>query len=244
MNSIHILASAPPWQEVTGVQPQPSAWIVLVTAVVGFAAVIMRNVWPIVRSVVTIAHEGGHALVALLVGRRLEGIRLHSDTSGVTISRGKPDGPGVVATSMAGYTAAPLLGLGFAALLAHGRITLLLWISVVVLAALLIKVRNAFGVVSILSTGATVFLVSWSTPASVQAAFAYAATWFLLFGGVRPIFELQRKRRKGLAADSDADQLAKLTRIPGLLWVFLFAVIALGSVVLGAMWLVPNSPLS
>ena len=37
---------------------------------------------------VTIAHEGGHAVAALLTGRRLRGIRLHSDTSGLTLSAG------------------------------------------------------------------------------------------------------------------------------------------------------------
>ena len=41
-----------------------------------------HGVWRVSRNAITIAHEGGHGLIALLTGRRLDGIRLHSDTSG------------------------------------------------------------------------------------------------------------------------------------------------------------------
>lgn len=43
--------------------------------------------WRLVRILTTVVHEAGHAVVAMLVGRRLQGIRLHSDTSGLTVSR-------------------------------------------------------------------------------------------------------------------------------------------------------------
>src|SRR5699024_12319039 len=64
----------------------------------------------------TITHEGGHALVALLTGRRLTGIRLNRDTSGVTLSRGRPRGAGIVVTLLAGYPAPALTGLAAALL--------------------------------------------------------------------------------------------------------------------------------
>ena len=41
---------------------------------------------------VTITHEGAHGVAAFVTGRRLQGIRLHSDTSGLTISSGRPSG--------------------------------------------------------------------------------------------------------------------------------------------------------
>lgn len=115
------------WHRLTGSQPDPSRWLVGATALLALAAVLTRRVWRIVRNAVTIAHEGGHGLVALLSGRRLDGIRLHSDTSGLTVSRGRPTGPGMVLTAAAGYTAPPLLGLAGAGLLATGHITALLW---------------------------------------------------------------------------------------------------------------------
>jgi hypothetical protein len=95
-------------------------------------------------------------------------------------------------------------------------------------------------VLSLVATGAAVLGVTWYATSQVQAAFGYFAVWFLLFGGVRPVFELQWQRGRGRAPQSDADQLAKLTGVPGLAWVFLFGVIALGGAILGAHWLVPN----
>ena len=59
--------------------------VALTAGLVALVAVANRRIWRISRNVVTIAHEGGHAMIALLTGRRLDGIRLHSDTSGVTV---------------------------------------------------------------------------------------------------------------------------------------------------------------
>ena len=59
-----------------------TAAVVVGTAALALVVVAVRPVWRVARHGVTIAHEGGHALVAVLVGRRLSGIRLHSDTSG------------------------------------------------------------------------------------------------------------------------------------------------------------------
>ncbi|MEN3305841.1 MAG: hypothetical protein V7603_2043 [Micromonosporaceae bacterium] len=218
------------WHRAIDAQPQPPRLLVLVAAVLALAVVVPRSPWRLARNVITIAHEGGHALVALLSGRRLQSIRLHSDTSGLTVSRGRPSGVGMVATLAAGYVTPSLLGLAGAALLAVGRIRIMLWVAIVLLLAVLLMTRNIYGILSVLVTGAVVFLVSWYGSAQVQAAFAYLGVWFLLLGGVRPLFEVQRQRRRGMARDSDADQLAGLTRVPGLLWVGLFLVIAVGAV--------------
>lgn len=87
------------WSRVFGTQPDPSLWLVIATAVLALGAVVPRTAWRLARNAVTIAHEGGHGLIALLTGRRLDGIRLHSDTSGLTVSRGKPTGLGMVLTA-------------------------------------------------------------------------------------------------------------------------------------------------
>ncbi|MFI1568109.1 M50 family metallopeptidase [Streptomyces sp. NPDC020490] len=225
------------WDEVFGVQPDPDLWVVIATLVAALAVTVPPGLWRVSRNAITIAHEGGHGLVALLTGRTLTGIRLHSDTSGLTVSRGKPDGLGMILTAAAGYTAPPLLGLGGAALLAAGRITLLLWLATALLLAMLVMIRNAYGVLTVVLTGGTFLLVSWLAGAQVQAAFAYAVVWFLLAGGVRPAFELQAKRRRSGAGDSDADQLSRLTNVPAGLWLFLFHAVSLCSLIGGGRWL-------
>jgi len=225
------------WDRLTGTQTDPPRWLIGATAAVALAAVLSGGVWRVVRNAVTIAHEGGHGLVALLTGRRLDGIRLHSDTSGLTVSRGKPRGPGMVLTAAAGYTAPPLLGLAGAALLAAGHITALLWGATALLLVMLVMIRNAYGALTVVLTGALFLLVSWLTKAQVQAAFAYLVVWFLLAGGARPVAELQRSRRRDRGGSSDADQLGRLTSTPAVLWLFFFYVVAVCSLIGGGRWL-------
>ncbi|MFH9615641.1 M50 family metallopeptidase [Streptomyces pratensis] len=225
------------WDRVFGTQSAPEQWLVVVTATVALTAVVPNLIWRLSRNAITLAHEGGHGLVALLTGRQLSGIRLHSDTSGLTVSRGKPTGIGMILTAAAGYTAPPLLGLGGAWLLTNGRITLFLWLATALLAVMLVMIRNLYGALTVILTGTTFLLVSWLTSADVQSAFAYTAVWFLLLGGVRPAFELQSKRRHGGAPDSDADQLARLTHAPAAMWLFLFHAVSLCSLIGGGRWL-------
>ncbi|KAB1147572.1 M50 family metallopeptidase [Streptomyces luteolifulvus] len=225
------------WDEIFGSQPDPDLWVVIGTLVAALVLVVPHNVWRLSRNAITIAHEGGHGLIALLTGRQLTGIRLHSDTSGLTVSRGKPYGLGMILTAASGYTAPPLLGLGGAALLAAGHITALLWLATALLMAMLVMIRNAYGAVTVILTGGTFVLVSWLAGPQVQAAFAYAVVWFLLLGGVRPAFELQAKRARGGAGDSDADQLSRLTHVPAGLWLFLFHAVSLCSLIGGGRWL-------
>lgn len=209
----------------------------LVTGVAALVVVTFSELWRPARNVITIVHEAGHALVAVLVGRRLSGIRLHSDTSGLTLTKGKPYGPGMVSTALAGYVAPSLLGLAFAGLVGVEQTAAVLVVCALLLLGVLVMVRNVYGVFSVLLTGAVLFAVAWWTPPGVQAAFAHLITWFLLLGGVRPVGELQSKRRRGRARDSDADQLARLTGAPGWLWIAMFFFVNLGSLILAGAWL-------
>jgi hypothetical protein len=246
------------WDRLTAAQSAPPGWVVAVSAVVALLVVASPRLWRRARIAITIAHESGHAAASLLSGRRLEGIRLHADTSGETRSRGRRSGPGIVITALAGYLTPPLLGAGAAALLATRHVTLLLALLVLLLAVTLVLVRNWYGVLAVLLTGGALFAVSWLAGPSLRAAFAYAVAWFLLFGGVRPVAELARTRRRAVrwppgqrlassrpggavpgAGASDADQLSWLTGVPAGVWVTLFGLFALIALVLGARLLIP-----
>jgi hypothetical protein len=204
------------------------------TGVGALLAVAIDAVWRWARNLVTIVHEGGHAVTAVLTGRRLTGIRLHSDTSGLTLSTGRPSGPGMVATAAAGYLAPSLVGLAGVVLLAFDQVTVMLWAAAAFLLAMLVMVRNAYGVLTLLVTGAVVVGVSLRAPADVQAGFGYAATWFLLLAAVRPVWELARERRR--TRRTDADQLARLTRVPGAAWVGFFGLATVAALAAGG-WL-------
>lgn len=223
-----------------GTQPPASRGEIVGAA---FLALLLMapQAWPRTRHLVTIAHEGAHAVVALLSGRSLAGIRLHSDTSGLTLSRGRPTGPGMVMTSAAGYLGPGLMGLGAAYLLHIGHAVGVLWLALVLLAALLLQIRNFYGLYAVLVVGVGVFVFSWWADPPVQVFVAHVGTWFVLLAAPRAVLELQGHRRRGSARTSDADMLARLTKLPGIVWVGLFLGVNLAALVVGAGWLLAAS---
>jgi hypothetical protein len=141
-------------------------------------------------------------------------------------------------TTAAGYVGPAVLGLAAAALLADHRAVGLLWVLLILLALLLVQVRNWFGLWSILVSAAVVFAVSWWLQPQAQSAFAYSLTWFLLLAAPRPVLELQTQRRRAGATSSDADQLARLTKEPAIVWIGFFLAVTVGALALGARWMV------
>ncbi|GAA3632345.1 M50 family metallopeptidase [Microlunatus ginsengisoli] len=228
------------WDCATSRQPAPSPATILLCALIALLLVALPTTWRAVRMLVTITHEGAHGVVALLTGRRLHGIRLNADTSGLTVSSGPPRGPGMVATLAAGYLGPAIVGLGATALLLAGYALGVLWALVLLLALLLVQIRNLYGLAVVVGSALVLVGLSWYMPASAQSTLAYVLTWVLLIAAPKPVLELARQRRRGTLRSSDADQLARLTRVPASGWIGLFLVANLAGLVLAAVWLLPG----
>jgi hypothetical protein len=104
------------------------------------------------RNAVTVVHEMGHVGAALLSGRRVQGLGLHTDISGLAITRGSPRGTGMLLTTLAGYPAPGVVGAGsvWAATPGHTGAALMLLLAVLVIALLL--VRNLWGLLIVLGS--------------------------------------------------------------------------------------------
>lgn len=228
------------WGRILSTQP-PLTWQVsLVLGVVALLVTWSPIGYAVVRHLVTLVHEAGHAVVAALVGRRLSGIRLHSDTSGLTVSRGRPDGPGMVAMLAAGYPAPALVGLGGALVLGQGYAAALLWGLVLLCACLLLLVRNLYGLWVVLVTGVLVGGLSWVATPEVLSGAAYLVVWALLLAAPRSVVELQRQRWRRRERTSDPDLLARVTGVPATLWVGLFWLVCAAALAVGAWQLLPG----
>ncbi|MFC7401583.1 M50 family metallopeptidase [Citricoccus sp. GCM10030269] len=247
------------WERVTVAQaPLDWRWAL---AMAGVALVLAWSPagYRLVRHLVTLVHEAGHALIAVLAGRRLRGIRLHSDTSGVTLSRGKPRGPGMVLTLAAGYPAPAVVGLAGAWLLGAGYAAGWLWLLVLTCALMLLLIRNLYGLWVVLATGVAVAALSWMAAPVVLQCAAHLAVWSLLLAAPRSVVELQRQRRRILrryggprgdrsgwggrsgrssvpGMDSDVDQLGRLTGVPAVVWTGLFWLLCVGCLA-GSGWI-------
>ena len=220
------------WGSVTAAAPPPSYAVVVASALVALTLIAWAPAWRVARAGITVAHEGSHAVAALLAGRSLHGVRLHRDTSGVTVSRGPARGLGAILTFAAGYPGPAVLGLLGAWVLSRGYAAALLWGVLVVLALMTVQIRNWYGLLTIAGCALPVVAITWWSAPEVQTAFADALVWFLLLGAPRTVLDLWRGRRT--AAGSDADQLAALTHLPAAVWTVLFALVSLATAVLGA----------
>ena len=222
------------WRRALATQPLPSPWGSELLAVAALAAVVFA--WPVVRTLVTICHEAGHALIAVLVGRRLSGVRVHSDTSGLTVSRGRPKGPGMVATLFAGYVAPAVVGLGIAWLAGTGHASGVLWLLVLLAAVLLVWIRNLYGALVVVAAGVAVALASWYAPPTALGWIATGLAWLFLIAAPRPVLELLRCHSPG----SDAAQMAALTHVHRYVWCLLWLVLTIAALLAAALWMIPG----
>ena len=228
------------WTRLSATQPPLHPVVVVGLAVLAAVITWSPTGHHLVRHVVTVVHEAGHALVALVVGRKLSGITLHRDTSGVTVSRGRPRGPGMVATVLAGYPAPALVGLLGAVVLGAGYAAAWLWALVALCVAMLLLIRNLYGAWVVLALGVTVAALSWWAPGPVLSAAAHLTVWGLLLAAPRAVVSMQRgrshARQRGRRELSDADQLADLTAVPGAVWVGFFWAVCVACLA-AALWL-------
>lgn len=208
----------------------PDPWAIFLVAIAVAALVSVPVIWSRIRQAATIVHEMGHAVVGYIFGRKIDGIALHSDTSGVTTSRGKPYGLGFMLSVLAGYPAPSLLGLGmiWAATTNWSGAALTLF-TVLMLIALWLC-RNAIGFLSCtIAVAISAALWWWGTPPVVANA-VLAVGIFLVIAGFRCCIDLWKAHKNGDGETSDAGQAASLSVvIPSTVWIGFFFAIAIYS---------------
>lgn len=224
------------WRRAVTRQPVPEPATVLALAGVAVVLLAFPPVARAARHATTLVHEVGHATVGLLAGRRLTGIRLHTDASGLTSSSGRARGPGMVLTLLAGYPAPTVTGLAGAWLLGYGYAAGLLWGFVALCAVLVLFVRNVAGWLLVLALGGGVAVASWLLPPAALVGVAHVLLWMLLLTAPRAVLDLARGRRRRRDRSSDAARLASLTGVPAGVWVLVVLLLTLAGPALLA-WL-------
>jgi hypothetical protein len=199
--------------------PLPDATVVLLGLAV--LMLIVLPTWLMMRYANTIAHEGAHALVGSAVGGTIRSVTIKPDGSGLTRST-----KGGFLYLFVGYLGPSAFGLGSAKLISIGHIVAVLWLALLLLAVLLITVRNIFGACAVVVTGLVIYLCARYGSVGSQTVLAYVVTWFLLLSGLRVV--LQYNGRGG-----DAPELAKLTRVPAWLWVGIWQLGAVAALLAG-----------
>ncbi|MBM2622141.1 M50 family metallopeptidase [Actinoplanes sp. LDG1-06] len=209
------------------------------TAVVAFIAAV--PLWKITTHAITIAHEGGHAMFGSLTGLLVKRITVKPQGAGGTSFRQEKLGVfQTLAAGLAGYLGPSIFGLAGAWMLVHGispRSILLM--TLVLMAMLLVMVRNFFGFIAVPLTGLLVWAVAMRATEDVQLVFTYIWIWFLLMGGTRQIPELYGNWKAG--GEADTGHLEKATGLSSAFFVALFWLGSMAALIYGGVLLLQHN---
>src|SRR5689334_17041968 len=134
---------------------EPQLGLAWTSALVGFVAAV--PLWRFTRWTITTAHEGFHVGAGVLTGQKAGGVTFGRSGGATGFPATMPWLPDLIIT-LAGYLGPSVVGLGGVFLLLRGRPEVVLWLSVGLLALILLKMRNLLAVVSAVGTG---FLLYW-----------------------------------------------------------------------------------
>jgi Peptidase M50B-like len=176
-------------------------------------------IWP-VKLLVVLMHESGHAAATLLVGGRVESIRLSPSEGGLTTSLYAQTLLRQIVVSSAGYVGSTVSGcvlLWAAARSTSGRLPLALlacWTAIVAI----LWVRDPFTLAFAFAATFLLGLCARLGPARLRRlVLAFLASFSVLYALFDIEDDLLHFQSRGLG-QSDADALAYVTHVPALVW--------------------------
>ncbi|MCA1029681.1 M50 family metallopeptidase [Bacillus timonensis] len=170
----------------------------------------------------TLIHEDGHAIVALILKGKVLSISLFSTTEGEAVTAYRCWIARVL-TGYAGYTFSSVVAYVSFALLTEGEVMLVLYgFIAIAVVNLFLWVRNAYGIVWLLSFIVISVAVLKSNSGQLQMFYTFFLSAVLLTQSISSAFEifvLSWTRRKEAG---DATSLAEATFLPAFFWGTLF----------------------
>ena len=206
--------------------------VVLVAALV---AVSVEPAWRVLRLGVTLVHELGHAGVGVLSGRRFTGFVLRGDMSGSAVTVGPARGLGRVLTTWAGYPAPAVVGAVVVWLAVRGWSAPVLTAILAVLVVAALRVRSGLTALVVVVAAVGAGALWWTGAPQLQAQVVVAVGLVLLVGAWRHLGAVLTAPNPAV---SDPGVLARLTRVPRVVWNTTFV-----AVLAGASWLVGQTVL-
>lgn len=187
----------------------------------------------------TLIHESSHALIALVTNGTVYKIRLKPDTSGEAITA-HSSFISKFLVALAGYPLTALAALGIYWCVSNNNFRLLfILFCVIAILNLLLWVRNSFGIIwLIVFILGNITLLYFQNPlANKICAYIFAAIIFLenIFSSLNLLVIAWQKPQSA----GDAANLAKLTKIPSIIWALLFVTFNLFTAYWTIVWFFP-----
>lgn len=171
----------------------------------------------------TIIHEVCHGLTAFLTGGKLKGIRLNSDLSGVatTLTKSKWS---LILVKLVGYTGASFFTYQMLYMLVEEEYELLGILLFFFYFVTFLFIRNAFGMVWIISIGLVTIGFYFLDKLELLLPFY---SFMVIFSAIESFFSSMRVWGISLYSKekSDATDLRDITKIPVMVWGTLFGLV-------------------
>jgi hypothetical protein len=208
-------------------KPLPAQEVILIGLLAAFV-VLVRALWAIAGPFETLVHESAHVIAGILTGRTIQGVKI-AEAGGGSTDMVPKSGCGYGIAAFVGYIGPSAAGLIAAGLISTGRMYAVLWLGLVLLAVMLVTIRNLFGGLVIVMCGGLLYLVLRYGTAGVETAFAYFVAWFLLISGIRLAL-----RAAGSPKDvADAEILADMAFLFRWVWCLLWLAGTIAALALG-----------
>ncbi|MEK8132579.1 M50 family metallopeptidase [Paenibacillus filicis] len=179
------------------------------------------------RSLDTMIHEFGHALVTLLLSGKVMYIELYANHSGVTYSQVSSRWS-LIPISLAGYMIASLFALLLFQLRAAGKERLGLQLMTVVAGlSLILFVRNQTGIIWLLGFLALTIMMLALAPRWLRDVYYLLLAFLTLEESVFGPFSLLLYAWQDATKAGDASNLASVTPVPAIGWALLFTLFSL-----------------
>lgn len=179
------------------------------------------------RLFVTYIHECAHGIAAVMTGGRFHRFVVHPSRSGVAMTSG-----GIRWVVLwAGYTGASLFG-ALLLILTTAPVepqAILLWIGTIQAILCLLFVRNMFGIVGGLALAGAFFIAGTALEPEYATALLTLLSVQTILSAFDSIVDLIKLSRARVTRDipTDAQQLARLTGLPAIVWALAWALLSL-----------------
>ncbi|NHN32560.1 M50 family metallopeptidase [Paenibacillus agricola] len=179
------------------------------------------------RSLDTMIHEFGHALVTLAFSGKVNYIELNADHSGVTLSS-VTNSWSVIPIALAGYMLASLFAVFLFKMQAIGKQSLgLQVITVLAIISLLVFVRNGYGMVWLIGFIILNVVMLFVVPRWLRDGYYMFMAFLTLEESVMGPISLILYAWNDPASAGDATNLGRMTLVPAIVWALLFTLFSL-----------------
>lgn len=178
------------------------------------------------RSVNTMIHEGGHALVTLLLSGEVLAVNLFADTSGTTVTKSKSKFSNFL-IALSGYPASSLVGWLCLLLLSKGfDLYVLFMLTSIALVMMVLSIRNTYGLFwTATFVVISLLLIYFDNKFAIRLASVFFSLIILtdsvLSALVLLVISWKQPKKAG-----DAANLQKITRINAVVWALLILAFA------------------